>query len=46
MLWEQEIIHGLPHLEESKGVYEGYMVGKQHKDVFPSESAWRAKVPL
>ncbi|KAM1503465.1 hypothetical protein ACFX15_027859 [Malus domestica] len=45
-LREQEMVHGLPHLENSKNVCEGCMLGKQHRDEFPRESAWRAKFPL
>ena len=45
-LKEQEMVHGLPHLEDSKTVCEGCMLSKQHRDEFPKEYAWRAKFPL
>ena len=28
------MVHGLPHLEDSKNVCEGCMLGKQHRDEF------------
>ena len=40
------MVHGLPSLEDSKNVCGGCMLGKQHRDEFPRESAWRAKFPL
>ncbi|CAN6570977.1 unnamed protein product [Malus baccata var. baccata] len=46
VLEEQELVHGLPKLEMSQSVCEGCMLGKQHRDSFPSQSTWRAKDPL
>ncbi|KAM2439776.1 hypothetical protein PS1_021203 [Malus domestica] len=46
MLEDQEMVHGLPHLEKTSVVCEGCMIGKQHRESFPSKSAWRAKLPL
>ncbi|CAL2271954.1 unnamed protein product [Prunus armeniaca] len=46
LLEDQEIVHGLPHLEKTYVVCEGCILGKQHRDSFPSESTWRAKFPL
>lgn len=40
------MVHGLPHLEESNGVCEGCMIGKQHRNASPTEFTWRAKFPL
>lgn len=40
------MVHGLPHLEESNGVCEGCMSGKQHRNASPTEFTWRAKFPL
>ncbi|KAM2091058.1 hypothetical protein ACFX1T_029593 [Malus domestica] len=46
VLEEQGLVHGLPKLEMSQSVCEGCMLGKQHRDSFPSQSTWRAKDPL
>ncbi|CAL8095525.1 unnamed protein product [Prunus armeniaca] len=46
MLKNQDIVHGLPHLEQTSVVCEGCMLGKQHRDSFPLESTWRATCPL
>ncbi|KAM1977356.1 hypothetical protein ACFX16_014165 [Malus domestica] len=46
MLEEHEMVHRLPHLEMPTKVCEGYMMGKQHMDSFPSESTWKANDPL
>lgn len=40
------MVHGLPHLEKIDGVCEGCRLGKQHRDWFPKEQAWRASYPL
>ncbi|CAL2259464.1 unnamed protein product [Prunus armeniaca] len=40
------MVHGLPHLEKTSVVCEGCILGKQHRDSFPSKSTWRAKFPL
>ncbi|KAM1223589.1 hypothetical protein ACFX2G_043549 [Malus domestica] len=45
-LRENEMVHGLPHLENIDGVCEGCQFGKQHRDWFPKEKAWRASSPL
>ncbi|KAI5354684.1 hypothetical protein L3X38_007579 [Prunus dulcis] len=45
-LREKEMVHGLPHLEDANGVCAGCQMGKQHRDWFPKEQAWRAKNPL
>ncbi|KAM1976000.1 hypothetical protein ACFX15_040705 [Malus domestica] len=44
-LREHEMVHGLPQLEDTKGVCEGCQLGKQHRDWFPKEQAWRANNP-
>ncbi|KAI5334136.1 hypothetical protein L3X38_024269 [Prunus dulcis] len=46
MLENQDMVHGLPHLEQTSVVCEGCMLGKQHRDSFPLESIWRATCPL
>ncbi|CAL8999643.1 unnamed protein product [Prunus brigantina] len=46
MLENQDMVHGLPHLEQTSIVCEGCMLGKQHIDSFPLESTWRATYPL
>ncbi|KAI5314395.1 hypothetical protein L3X38_043571 [Prunus dulcis] len=45
-LREKEMVHGLPHFEDVNGVCAGCQMGKQHRDWFPKEQAWRAKNPL
>ncbi|CAL8169979.1 unnamed protein product [Prunus armeniaca] len=45
-LRENEMVHGLPHLEDVNGVCAGCQMGKQHRDWFPKGQAWRAKNPL
>ncbi|CAL8992316.1 unnamed protein product [Prunus brigantina] len=46
LLENQDMVHGLPHLEQISVVCEGCMLGKQHRDSFPLESTWRASSPL
>jgi len=41
-----EVVRGLPKLEECKDVCEGCALGKQARDKFPKDEAWRAKHPL
>ncbi|KAM0997729.1 hypothetical protein ACFX2C_007581 [Malus domestica] len=38
-LRENEMVHGLPHLENIDGVCNGCQFGKQHRDWFPKEKA-------
>ncbi|KAI5355061.1 hypothetical protein L3X38_007956 [Prunus dulcis] len=45
-LKEKEMVHGLPHLEAANGVCEGCQFGKQHREWFPKNQAWRASTPL
>ncbi|CAL2239153.1 unnamed protein product [Prunus armeniaca] len=45
-LKEKEMVHGLPHLEEVDEVCEGCQLGKQHREWFPKNQAWRASNPL
>ncbi|CAL8990056.1 unnamed protein product [Prunus brigantina] len=45
-LKEKEMVHGLPHLEAVDGVCEGCQFGKQHREWFPKNQAWRASTPL
>ncbi|KAI5333630.1 hypothetical protein L3X38_023762 [Prunus dulcis] len=40
------MVHGLPHLEAVNGVCEGCQFGKQHREWFPKNQAWRASTPL
>ncbi|KAI5355034.1 hypothetical protein L3X38_007929 [Prunus dulcis] len=42
LLADQDMVHGLPHLEQISAACEGCMLGKQHRDSFPLESTWRA----
>lgn len=43
---DQDMVHGLPQLEEIDEVCEGCQFGKQHRGWFPKEHAWRATNPL
>ncbi|CAL8078779.1 unnamed protein product [Prunus armeniaca] len=45
-LKEKEMVHGLPHLEVVDTVCEGCQFGKQHREWFPKNQAWRASTPL
>ncbi|KAM1793543.1 hypothetical protein ACFX11_034117 [Malus domestica] len=45
-LKEKEMVHGLPYLEEVDEVCEGCQLGKQHREWFPKNQAWRASNPL
>ncbi|CAL9026795.1 unnamed protein product [Prunus brigantina] len=45
-LKENEMVHGLPHLEAVDGVCGGCQLGKQHREWFPKNQAWRARTPL
>ncbi|KAI5338328.1 hypothetical protein L3X38_017599 [Prunus dulcis] len=45
-LKEKEMVHGLPHLEAVNGVCKGCQFGKQHREWFPKNQAWRASTPL
>jgi len=41
-----KMVVGLPHISSSKGVWEGCVLGKHHRDMFDKGKAWRAKEPL
>ncbi|KAM5569751.1 hypothetical protein ABKV19_016986 [Rosa sericea] len=45
-LKEKDMVHGLPIIQEASEICEGCAVGKQHRDSFPKEKAWRASKPL
>ncbi|KAM1262144.1 hypothetical protein ACFX2G_027916 [Malus domestica] len=45
-LKNKEMVHGLPVLEEMDEVCEGCQFGKQHREWFPKNQAWRASKPL
>ncbi|KAI5322684.1 hypothetical protein L3X38_031756 [Prunus dulcis] len=45
-LKEKGMVHGLPHLETVDGVCDGCQLGKQHREWFPKDQAWRASTPL
>ncbi|KAM2928689.1 hypothetical protein COP2_035913 [Malus domestica] len=42
VLQQKNMVEGLPKFKASKKLCEGCLVGKQHRDSFPRESAWRA----
>ncbi|KAI5312594.1 hypothetical protein L3X38_041767 [Prunus dulcis] len=43
---QMEMVTGLPVLTEMKDVCEGCVLGKQHREKFDKEEAWRASCPL
>lgn len=45
-LQDNDMVHGLPLIQEASEICEGCAVGKQHRDSFPKEKAWRASKPL
>ena len=38
-----KMVHGLPHIYSTNGVYEGGVMGKHHREMFEKGKAWRAK---
>jgi hypothetical protein len=38
----QELVRGMPSLEQVEGVCEACMIGKQRRTAFPDQVAWRA----
>ncbi|KAI5324312.1 hypothetical protein L3X38_033385 [Prunus dulcis] len=45
-LKEKEMVHGLPYLEDVNEVCGGCQLGKQRREWFPKDQAWRASTPL
>ncbi|BBH04991.1 transposable element gene [Prunus dulcis] len=43
---EKNMVHGLPFMEKVDGVCDGCQFGKQHREWFPKNQAWRASNPL
>lgn len=43
VLQQRGMAYGLPRIEEKHEVCEGCALGKQHRQPFPKEAAWRAK---
>ena len=39
-------VRGLPLIEKPNSLCEGFILGKQHKEIFPSGKSIRAKAPL
>jgi hypothetical protein len=39
----QELVRGMPSLEQVEGVCEACMTGKQRRTAFPDQAAWRAE---
>ncbi|GKV47717.1 hypothetical protein SLEP1_g54586 [Rubroshorea leprosula] len=46
LLSQKKMVYGLPSIIPIDDVCEGCVYGKQHKNAFPIEKAWRAKEPL
>ena len=46
MLQKKGLVHGLPQIEKSSKVCEGYLIIKQHRDAFPQGVMMRAQAPL
>ena len=45
-LRDNEMVHGLPQLDDCNGVCEGCQFGKQHREEFPRNQVHRATAPL
>ncbi|KAL5567627.1 hypothetical protein UlMin_024202 [Ulmus minor] len=45
-LRQKNMMRDLPTIKEMDETCEGFMLGKQHRQPFPSKKAWRAKKPL
>lgn len=43
---KQEMVKGLPNIDKVDLVCEGCILGKQSRESFPKDNAWRAKEPL
>jgi len=41
-----KMVVGLPKIYSSKGVFEGCVLGKHHREMFDKGKAWHAKEPL
>ncbi|KAB2622242.1 hypothetical protein D8674_024424 [Pyrus ussuriensis x Pyrus communis] len=46
LLQSQEMVLGLPEIQDSETVCQSCALGKNHREPFPKESMWRAKEPL
>ncbi|KAK2989940.1 hypothetical protein RJ640_013864 [Escallonia rubra] len=46
LLSTKNMVKGLPSIDQPGQLYEGCLVGKQHRHSFPKESISRAKAPL
>jgi len=46
LLARKNMVSGLPVIDVPKNICETCVLGKKHRDPFPSGSAWRAKKPL
>ena len=45
-LHRKEMVKGLPLIEKPDSLCEGCILGKQHREIFPSGKSIRAKAPL
>ena len=41
-----KMVLGLPSISSTKGVCEGCVLGKHHKEMFDKSKSWHAKEPL
>lgn len=46
LLYNKEMVKGLPLIGSTDKVCEGCILGKQHRDSFPVGKSWRASKPL
>ena len=46
LLHRKGMVRGLPFIEKPNSLCEGYILGKQHRESFPSGKSIRAKAPL
>jgi GAG-pre-integrase domain len=45
-LSHKKMVHDLPMIEQEDHIYDGCLIGKQHRNSFPAEAKYRAKFPL
>jgi hypothetical protein len=46
LLYKKQMVRGITLIEQPTKICEGYILGKQHRDSFPSSKLWRAGDPL
>jgi hypothetical protein len=46
MQLSSKMVHGLPNILSNRGVCEGCVLSKHHREMFEKGKAWHAKEPL